>query len=87
MTSRTAKILLTLAAAGAVAVPTAAQARQGADDPVGHVRHAGQDDGAHHPARHHARRHAHRVAQHARHGADDGPNHARHGADDGPNHG
>ena len=38
------KILLAAAAIAAVAAPGAAQARQGADDPAGHVRH-GDDDG------------------------------------------
>jgi hypothetical protein len=67
------KIVLTATAAATLAAPGLAQARQGADDPVGHVRHNGADDvrGAHHvsAAVKHHRRH------HARHGADDGPNH------------
>ena len=55
----------------AVAAPTVAFARHGADDRVGHVRGShGADDGA----------------GHARHGADDGARHARHGADDGAGH-
>jgi hypothetical protein len=58
-----------------------ATAKQGADDPPGHVRHGrGADDGA---------RHA-RSSSHRRHGrgSDDGPGHRRHGrgSDDGPNH-
>jgi hypothetical protein len=44
----------------AVAAPTVAFARHGADDPAGHVRHGhGADDGV----------------RHARHGADDGARH------------
>ena len=44
----------------AVAAPTVAFARHGADDPVGHVRGGhGADDGV----------------RHARHGGDDGPRH------------
>jgi hypothetical protein len=44
----------------AVAAPTVAFARHGADDPAGHVRHGnGADDGA----------------RHARHGGDDGARH------------
>ena len=44
----------------AVAAPTVAFARHGADDPAGHVRGGhGADDGA----------------GHARHGGDDGPRH------------
>ena len=35
--------LLALIAAFAVALPVAAQARHAADDPVGHVRHGGDD--------------------------------------------
>jgi hypothetical protein len=83
----TKKIVLTATAIAALAAPGLAQARQGADDPVGHVRHTGADDvrGAHHSsaaaqrararARARHRRHAHTGAAHLRHGADDGPNH------------
>ena len=81
----TKKIVLTATAIAALAAPGLAQARQGADDPAGHVRHTGADDvrGAHHSstaaqrarARARARRHAHVGAAHLRHGADDGPNH------------
>ena len=73
---RTTKTLLAVAAIAAMATPTAAIAKNGADDPPGHVRHSSQ-------VRHHAKKH---VRHHARNGADDGVNHARHGADDGPNH-
>jgi hypothetical protein len=84
----TKKILLTATAIAALAVPGAAQARQGADDPAGHVRHsAGDVRGAHHTtagtktrtrARHHRRGG----------GADDVAGHVRRGRgnDDGPNH-
>ena len=83
----TKKIVLTAAAVAALAAPGLAQARQGADDPAGHVRHTGADDvrGAHHTsasATHrtrtrgrHGRRGVHHTAAHVRHGADDGPNH------------
>ncbi|MGZ6643083.1 MAG: hypothetical protein ACXVFT_14795 [Solirubrobacteraceae bacterium] len=78
MRHRTAHSLLALAAATAFALPAAAQARHGADDPVGHVRHAREA--------HHARHGADDGVRHARHGADDGVRHARHGADDGAGH-
>jgi hypothetical protein len=71
MRNRLAKTLIASLTIAAVAVPGVAQAKHGADDPVGHVRHA-----VHHTskakskAKHH--RHHH---HHARHGADDGPNH------------
>jgi Ni/Co efflux regulator RcnB len=78
------KIVLTVTAVAALAAPGVAQARQGADDPAGHVRHTGADDvrGAHHTSstssRHRSRsgrRGVHHSASHVRHGADDGPNH------------
>jgi hypothetical protein len=69
MRSRTTKALLTLTAVAAFALPGVAQAKHGADDGVGHARHASH-------TRHHARHHSHyTVRHHARHGADDGPNH------------
>lgn len=72
MRSRSTKALLTVTAVAAFALPAGAQARQGADDPAGHVRHgANEVHRSHHSARHHARH----AAQHARHGADDGPAH------------
>ena len=40
MTNRFTKALLATAAVAAMALPTAAQAKQGNDDPAGHVRHA-----------------------------------------------
>jgi Ni/Co efflux regulator RcnB len=77
------KTLLSLTAIAVLAVPGVAQARHGADDSAGHVRHA-----AHHVRHHHARHH-HARHHHARHharGADDAAGHARGGADDGANH-
>jgi hypothetical protein len=65
MRNRTTKALLSLSLVAVFALPGVAQARHGADDPVGHVRHASH-------ARHHSHHHA---RHHARHGADDGANH------------
>jgi hypothetical protein len=70
------KTLLSLTAIAVLAMPGIAQARHGADDPAGHVRHASH--ATHHARHHHARHHAR--------GADDAVRHARGGADDGPNH-
>ena len=39
MRNRLAKTLLAAATVTAIAMPAAAQARQGGDDPAGHVRH------------------------------------------------
>jgi hypothetical protein len=78
--------LLTAALAVAAVGGTAgtAVARQGADDPVGHVRHSGGADDTRATS---ARRHHRHAARHAR-GADDAVGHVRHsGADDAPNHG
>jgi Ni/Co efflux regulator RcnB len=93
MNPRSKKTLVTVTAIAALGLPgalsAAAQARQGADDPVGHVRHSGNDDSrsssktTHKNRTRSGRRH---TSSHRRHGADDGPNHRRHGADDGPNH-
>jgi hypothetical protein len=75
MRYRTTKALLAITTITAFALPGVAQARHGADDPVGHVRHSSDARHHSHHARHHAR-HSHHVARHhARHGADDGPNH------------
>ncbi|MEA2154188.1 MAG: hypothetical protein QOE11_328 [Solirubrobacteraceae bacterium] len=81
------KIVLTATAVATLAAPGIAQARQGADDPVGHVRHNGADDvrGAHHVSAKAKHRHARHARRHVR-GADDAPGHVRGGADDGPNH-
>ena len=66
MRSRTIKALLSLSVIGALAVPGAAQAKHGADDGAGHVRHASHHVMKHHHTTHHVRH---------GHGADDGPNH------------
>jgi hypothetical protein len=72
MNPRSKKTLLA-AAIAALAVPGVAQARHGADDPVGHVRHSGGDDvRASSSSTHETRT---RGTHHRRHGADDGPNH------------
>jgi hypothetical protein len=55
--------LAALSAVASLAIAGSAQARHGADDPVGH-----------HKAKHHKKHHRHGAA-HQRHGADDGPNH------------
>jgi hypothetical protein len=69
MRTRTTKALLSLSLVAVFALPGVAQAKHGADDPAGHVRHASH-------ARHHAHHHAHHHARHhAHHGADDGANH------------
>ena len=89
MKNRLAKTLLAGAAVAALAVPAAAQASHGADDPAGHVRHAAhtttvssakahQQRERERHGRRHARRSDDRVAghRHGRGGADDGPNHS-----------
>lgn len=86
--------LLSLFAVLAIAVPVTAQARHGADDPVGHVRHGrGADDrqaqkstGTHKAKKATAATTA--KADGRGRGADDAPGDDRggHGADDGPNH-
>jgi len=60
MNARSPKVVAVVAAIGALALPTAASARHGADDPAGHHRHAHHQHHHHHPAHHRA---------------DDGPNH------------
>ena len=70
MRNRLPKTVLAAMTIAAVAVPGVAQAKHGADDPVGHVRHA-----VHHTHKAKAKHHHHHVRHHARHGADDGPNH------------
>jgi Spy/CpxP family protein refolding chaperone len=78
MRNRITKTLLAAATIAAVALPAGAQAKQGADDPAGHVRQA-----AHQTRHHHRHHHANRGVR--RHGADDNGV-RRGGADDGPNH-
>lgn len=72
MSSRFTKVLLTITAVTVFGLPAAANAKQGADDPAGHVRHSANEvHRSHHKARHHART----AERHGRHGADDGPAH------------
>jgi hypothetical protein len=94
MKNRLAKTLLATAAIGALAVPAGAQARHGADDPAGHVRHAAHSTTSSSSAAHTQRertRHGRRHGRHGRHDArraDDrvaGQSRGR-GTDDGPNH-
>ena len=67
---RTTTKLAALAAAALMALTGSAQARHGADDPAGHVRHGhGADDGKKHQRHHGHGRHRHRHN-------DDGPNHS-----------
>jgi Ni/Co efflux regulator RcnB len=80
MNPRCKKTLLTVAAIAALAAPGVAQARQGADDPAGHVRHSRGDDvrsssKSTHRTRTRTRGGTHHASGHRRHGADDGPNH------------
>ena len=85
MRNRIAKTLLAAATIAAVALPAGAQAKHGADDPAGHVRHAAHQTA--HQSRHHHRHHHRRADDGRRHarGADDNGV-RRGGADDGPNH-
>jgi hypothetical protein len=99
LNDRLARTFLGLSLAAAIAVPaTGAQARQGADDPAGHVRHAShqtttqakhQSGTRHRHGRRHGRRADDRVAD--RRGRGRGTDDARaerrgRGTDDGPNH-
>jgi hypothetical protein len=96
MRNRIAKTALAAATVMAIALPAGAQARQGADDPAGHVRHAAHQTAATpakaHTERHrHGRRHARRAddsaaRRAAAHRADERGGARRGGADDGPNH-
>lgn len=79
MRNRLLKTVLATATVAAVALPAGAQARQGSDDPAGHVRNAAHQTATTHQSR---ERHRHR---HGR-GTDDLLRAARGGADDGPNH-
>jgi hypothetical protein len=73
MSSRFTKALISLGAVAAFAVPAAAQARHGSDDPARHVRRE------HHRLVTHARQGADDPVNHdrgdRRGGNDDGPNH------------
>jgi hypothetical protein len=87
MRNRLTKIFLAVVAVAALAVPAGAQARHGADDPAGHVRHAAHSTSAAakstpSQSRH---RHRHRHRHHGRHDARraDGRSQSRgRGADD-----
>jgi hypothetical protein len=87
MQNRLTKTLLASLTIAAVALPAGAQARQGGDDPAGHVRHAAHQTvtSAHQSRERH--RHARRADDLRRHvrGADDSGV-RRGGANDGPNH-
>ena len=96
MRNRLTKILLAGAAIAVLAAPVGAQARQGADDPVGHARHAAHSTTATKSTssstrtRHrHGRPHARRADDHTEvrgRGADDATAERRgRGTDDGPN--
>jgi hypothetical protein len=72
MSTRAAR-LIAASAVASLALTGSAQARHGADDPAGHVRHSGgADDAQPHAkrAKKH-RRHRHFEARHARRGVDD----------------
>jgi hypothetical protein len=89
--NRLSKTLLTATAAAALALPAGAQAKHGADDPAGHVRHAAHQTASTGTAAAHQTRHRHRGRHHhGRHHtrrADDGSVRGRgRGTDDGPNH-
>lgn len=74
MQSSRMKVLVSLAAA-ALAVPAAAVAKQGADDPAGHVRHADHLTGAKHKAGKNSSRTRDDRGRGRGRGSDDGPNH------------
>jgi len=86
MGKRLTKILLAGGPIAALAAPVGAQARQGADDPVGHVRHAAHSTTAtkgtssSSRTRHrHRGRHGPRAGERTQvrgRGPDDGPNHS-----------
>jgi hypothetical protein len=69
MHSSPTKVLISIAAVAALAVPAGATAKQGADDPPGHVRHGSHAAGQ---VKHSSTRDDHRGRGR---GADDGPNH------------
>jgi hypothetical protein len=79
MRNRISKTLLAALTIMAVAVPAGAQAKHGADDPAGHVRHAAHQTASTGTAAAHRTRHRHRGGHHH------GRHHTRR-SDDGPNH-
>ena len=87
MKNRLAKTLLTASAVIALAAPAAAQAKHGADDPVGHVRHGVHHTSSKSSSATHRHRHRHGGRHHNRVSDDRAAGHSRGGAtDDGPNH-
>jgi hypothetical protein len=90
MRNRLAKTVLATATVMAIALPAGAQAKNGADDPAGHVRHAAHQTATPGRAHHHRHRHGRRNVRRAddsaaaRRADDNGAR--RGGADDGPNH-
>jgi hypothetical protein len=76
MSTRTAR-LIAASAIASLALAGSAQARQGADDPAGHIRHGRSADDAqpHAKKHHHKRHHKHHGRHHGRHGADDPAGH------------
>lgn len=87
MQSRLAKTLLTASAVIALAAPAAAQAKHGADDPVGHVRHGVHHTSSKSSSATHRHRHRHGGRHHSRVSDDRAAGHSRgRGTDDGPNH-
>jgi hypothetical protein len=91
MRNRLAKTVLATATVMAIALPAGAQAKNGADDPAGHVRHAAHQTATPASAHHHRHRHGRRHVRRADDSAaarrvDDNGGARRGGADDGPNH-
>jgi hypothetical protein len=84
------KTILAAAAVTALAVPAGAQAKNGADDPAGHVRHSSHQTSSSSSSASHKSRSRHRGRHHSRHharGTDDhGGQRRGRGTDDGPNH-
>jgi hypothetical protein len=87
MKARYAKLLLPLAAAGAISVPAVAQASHSSDDPPQHFSHEhrrGDDRRSDHRRFEHPRFDDRRFERHRR--GDDGRRNDSRGTDDGPNH-
>ncbi|MEA2226754.1 MAG: hypothetical protein QOF04_384, partial [Solirubrobacteraceae bacterium] len=83
------KTILAAAAVTALAVPAGAQAKNGADDPAGHVRHSSHQTSSSSSSASHKSRSRHRGRHHSRHharGTDDHGGRRGRGTDDGPNH-
>ena len=90
MRSPLTKTLIASLTVAAVALPAGAQARQGADDPAGHVRHAAHQTvtSGHQSRERHRHRRGRRSADDRGVRRDGAGDHRvrRAGADDGPNH-